>query len=202
VIPVVGEPRDTAPALELSLGEKHYRRSELPWSDAGSLAARVRLAVAGERLAITVDVRKADGLVFAPPRERNDLDNEPPDINSDGLQIHLAPSDPHAAVTSWLLVPESGTNGVRVSGAREAPRIDATWEPTASGYRVRTFIPLTDAMRHDGFDLDLIVNEMSADRERRRGQLVLSGGGDWIYLRGDRQSREALLPFVVENGTP
>ena len=33
---------------------------------------------------------------------------------------------------------------------------------------------------------NLIVNERSADRERRRGQLVLSGGGGFAYLRGDR----------------
>jgi hypothetical protein len=32
-----------------------------------------------------------------------------------------------------------------------------------------------------------MVNEISRDRERRRGQLVLSGGsGEFIYLQGDR----------------
>jgi hypothetical protein len=34
---------------------------------------------------------------------------------------------------------------------------------------------------------DVIVNERPADRERRRGQLALSGGGEFGYLRGDRQ---------------
>jgi hypothetical protein len=63
---------------------------------------------------------------------------------------------------------------------------------------LRAEIALTDAMRRDGFDLDLIVNEISPDRERRRGQLVLSGSnGEWIYLCGDRQPRESFMPFVV-----
>jgi hypothetical protein len=29
---------------------------------------------------------------------------------------------------------------------------------------------------------------MQPGRERRAGQLVWSGGGGWVYLRGDRQS--------------
>ncbi len=50
------------------------------------------------------------------------------------------------------------------------------------------------------FTLDLIVNEITADRERRRGQLVLSGAdGEWIYLRGDRQDAPRALPFHLSN---
>jgi hypothetical protein len=33
---------------------------------------------------------------------------------------------------------------------------------------------------------------MHPGRLRRAGQLVWSGGGGWVYLRGDRQSPEAL----------
>jgi hypothetical protein len=48
------------------------------------------------------------------------------------------------------------------------------------------------------FALDLIVNEISAGRARRRGQLVLSGGEDgWVYLRGDRHPLDRLLPFML-----
>ncbi len=37
------------------------------------------------------------------------------------------------------------------------------------------------------FHFDLIVNERPPERERRRGQLVLSGArGEFVYLRGDR----------------
>jgi hypothetical protein len=34
---------------------------------------------------------------------------------------------------------------------------------------------------------DLLVNRREPGRERRSGQLVWSGGGGWVYLRGDRQ---------------
>jgi hypothetical protein len=34
---------------------------------------------------------------------------------------------------------------------------------------------------------DVAVNEMQPERERRVAQLIWSGGGGWIYLRGDRQ---------------
>jgi hypothetical protein len=45
--------------------------------------------------------------------------------------------------------------------------------------------------------LDVIVNDMSPTRTRRRGQLVLSGGGGWVYLQGDRQSPSRFLPIVI-----
>jgi hypothetical protein len=49
--------------------------------------------------------------------------------------------------------------------------------------------------------IDVIVNEMPAARERRRGQLVLSGArGEFVYLRGDRQPLERFVPFVVTDG--
>jgi hypothetical protein len=45
-------------------------------------------------------------------------------------------------------------------------------------------------------DLDLLLNETAPGRERRRGQLALSGGGgEYLYLRGDRQPPERLIPF-------
>jgi len=44
--------------------------------------------------------------------------------------------------------------------------------------------------------LDLIVNERPVGRERRRGQLVLSGArGEFVYLRGDRHDLERLIPI-------
>ena len=193
----------TTAGLELAMAEKHYRRSELAWKDAGAPTARVRLVSAGSILVVQVDVRKAGPVSFAPARERNDLDNEPPDINSDGLQIHLASAEPGSPASSWLLVPESAGARVRVSRSSGAPDIAATWQPTPTGYSLRCEIPLTAEMRQHGFDLDLVVNEISPDRERRRGQLVLSGAdGEWIYLRGDRQPRESFVPFVVGDRAP
>ena len=46
--------------------------------------------------------------------------------------------------------------------------------------------------------LDVIVNEMPAGRERRRGQLVLSGArGEFVYLRGDRHDPTRLLALTL-----
>jgi hypothetical protein len=49
-------------------------------------------------------------------------------------------------------------------------------------------------------DLDLIVNEKPPGRERRRGQLLLSGAsGEFVYLRGDRHEVARLLRFSLKN---
>jgi hypothetical protein len=135
--------------------------------------------------------------VFAERLAHNPLDNERPDINSDGIQIHLADPDSATGVLTWLLVPEPGRDDVRVTPPVYGPPLAATWAPVRNGYVVRCALSLTPASIRDGFALDVIVNEISPDRLRRRGQLVLSGGGEWIYLRGDRQQRERLLPFIV-----
>jgi hypothetical protein len=42
------------------------------------------------------------------------------------------------------------------------------------------------------------VNETTAQRERRRGQLVMSGAsGEFVYLRGDRHDPARLIPLVL-----
>ena len=185
-------------ALVLTMGEDHYRRSELAWADAGRPVARVRLSASGTVLHIAVDVRKDAPLAFAPPRSENHLDNEHPDINSDGIQIHLADAAPDSTAQTWLLVPIVGRADVRVRAPDAAPDLDATWAVAPGGYIVRCSIALPPRMAREGFDLDVIVNEIAPGRERRRGQLVLSGGrGEWIFLRGDRQSRDRLLPFAI-----
>jgi hypothetical protein len=44
----------------------------------------------------------------------------------------------------------------------------------------------------------VLVNESAPGRDRRRGQLVLSGArGEFVYLRADRHERERLLRFAV-----
>jgi hypothetical protein len=201
-IPVLS-PRDDHPlvgALEIPLGEAHYRRSEQSWQEAGSPTAVIRLGGTAESVIVEADVAKPDGGIFAPARERNELDNEHPDVNSDGVQLYLAaPDDPVGA--GWLLVPEAPGGEVRVTriaGAIDALPIACRWAPTPRGYRLRCELPLADGMRRTGVELDVIVNEIAAGRERRRGQLVLSGGdGEWVYLRGDRQPRGRYLPFAI-----
>jgi hypothetical protein len=57
-------------------------------------------------------------------------------------------------------------------------------------------VPLSSATRE--LAADVIVNETSPDRVRRRGQLVLSGAdGEFVYLRGDRHDPERLLRFSL-----
>ena len=198
--------------LTYHLGAAHYRRSELAWAAAGRPVAEVTLALDGDALVVDVQVRKSDPLALAPPRAENELDNEHPDINGDGVQIHLSPpgggADGDDARWHWLVVPQPGAEpSARVSaqGAGALP-LDATAGQIAGGYAVRCRVRLPDSLRpRPGREvpilLDVLVNEMPPWRERRRGQLVLSGGCDeTVFLRGDRQPAARLLPFLLVDG--
>ncbi|MFN8667095.1 MAG: heparinase II/III family protein [Gemmatimonadaceae bacterium] len=183
-----------------ALGESHYRRSELDWRDAGSPRARVAVAATEREIVVDFDVLKQP-VVFAPAREQNPLDNEHPDTNSDGVQLYIGSGLGDPRYYAWILVPEPERGSVRVSTrAAFGPPITphATAALTSKGWALRVAVPRS-ALALEGagdFTLDAIVNEISPDRERRRGQLVLSGGsGEWVYLRGDRQESERALPF-------
>ena len=68
--------------------------------------------------------------------------------------------------------------------------VRGTWQPTEEGYRITAAIspPGWSALRSgERIGFDLLVNEMQSGRLRRAGQLVWSGGGGWVWLRGDRQ---------------
>ena len=124
----------------------------------------------------------------------NRYDNEQPDINGDGVQLHvMTPS----GLAGWMLIPERGSGSVRVRPigspvAIPVPR--ATWKAVNVGYELDFELsPIPTA-------IDVIVNEMPAGRERRRGQLVLSGShGDFVYLRGDRQDADRLIALKVDD---
>ena len=190
----------------IQLGIAHYRRSEQSWDEAGRPRATVAMAATPTELYIDVTVEKSS-LAFAAARAVNPLDNEHPDINSDGVQLYLAgvnaAGQPRSS--SWILVPEVPAPNVRVTlrettNGKSAAPIAASWRPMARGYAMRVRVPL-EAFASDGsFFGDVIINEMPSppERERRRGQLVLSGGrGEWIYLRGDRQDASRFLRFVI-----
>ncbi|MDQ3998189.1 MAG: heparinase II/III family protein [Gemmatimonadota bacterium] len=184
-----------------ALGERHYRRSEESWEDAGRPTATVSIGWAGAELCIDADVAKATDPVFVPSTATNPYDNEPPDINGDGLQVYLRTSD---AAGAWILIPEPHDGAVRVRsipgwGDLHTPR--ASWRRTATGYAVRLAIPVDESVAREGMpiEFDVIVNETVPGRERRRGQLVLSGAvGEFAYLAGDRHDPARLLSFVLE----
>lgn len=193
-----------ATPLVFELGEPHYARSELTWREAGTPTARVALGADRDALRMAVEVR-APNPVFAPAMAENELDNEPADVNRDGVQVHVVPAgdEPDAPnERAWLLVPEPGGGRVRVTarGATGLGDIAATWRPTAEGYALHCAIPraaLGDIARGP-FRLGVLVNDMGPGRERRRGQLVLGGGaGDFVYLRGDRHPLHRYLWFTL-----
>jgi hypothetical protein len=202
-----------APSLDgdapsFALGEWHWRGAEDAWSDAGSPRARVAAARVGDELVLDVEVAKREPH-FAPRRDENPLDNEHPDTNSDGVQIHLAlpaPEGDAPRAYSWLLVPEPDGDAVRISPrlvAAPALPLRACWRATEEGYAIRVMLPIgAHGIRaRETVLLDVIVNEMPAWRERRRGQLVLSGTapGERAYLLGDRHAVDRFAHFVIDD---
>ncbi len=182
------------------LAEESYRRSEHSWRMAGEPRAHVEVSVMGADLRVTVEVRKQP-LIFRARGDDPALDNEHPDIHSDGVQVHLLTGDA-LAQAAWLIVPEPGANQVRIRRTGHAQPADpsCTCARLADGYRVGMTFPLEaiTSPRTRTFALDVLVNEIGAGRVRRRGQLVLSGGaGEYVYLRGDRQPPDRFLWFEV-----
>ena len=189
----------------IELGESHYRRSESTWSESGRPSARVTLRRADDALDVSIDVAIDAACAhptFVPEGRENPLDNERPEINGDGVQLYIRPADADH-VLGWLLVPSAGGNHVRVipldPRAAGAP-IVARWERTSAGYALAVRIGwsiLGAPGADDRVGLDVLVNETTPERERRRGQLVLSGArGEFVYLQGDRHDPTRLLALA------
>lgn len=194
-------------ALLLPLGAMHYLGTEESFSDAGEPTATVQLARTETHL--IADIEAATGPIVAPEPDgngvlQNDLDNERADVNADGVQWYIGRTDAKRWAAGGLLVP------VSTRGDSERPRAhslvadgaiecDATWRETSDGWAMRLVWRL-DALPVDAdgcVAFDLIVNERPPERERRRGQLVLSGGGGFSYLRGDRHDPARSLVVAV-----
>lgn len=186
---IVGEPGDPIDgALTSLLDEPFYVRTELSWREADCPTAFVQLAATETEFVADVDVRTGQ-LVIADAGIENPLDNEKNDINGDGLQWYLAESLESGWVAGAIVVPDvidSPRVVEIVPGMKVMPK--TTWRPTRTGWAVRLVWRRANLPRgYDGIvRFDLVINERSVDRERRRGQLVLSGGGGFGYLRGDR----------------
>ncbi len=190
-------------ALALELGENHYRRSELDWLAHRKPTASVRIIADADSLLVGVRVRK-DPLHFAEARREPYLDNEHPDVNSDGIQFHLVlpgGTSANAADAAFLLVPQGSSLRVVARAPRWKSALrESGWKLLNAGYSVALRIG-RDSLPDNGagvFFADVIVNLLADNRERRSGQLVMSGAaGEWTYLMGDRQSPETLLPFRI-----
>lgn len=178
------------------LGESEYRRTDEDWRACGAPTARVAIGVTDDQLIVDVLVR-TDAPVFVPAGTENPYDNESADINGHGVQLYLADRN---ATGGFVLVPEATSAEVRVRrvpGWGSMPLPTATWQRVPGGFTVRVSIDRRGLPHHELW-LDLIVNDAAAGRERRRGQLVLSGAaGEWAWLRGDRHDPSRLIPFRI-----
>jgi hypothetical protein len=182
------------------LGGADWRWTEDDWATAGHPSGRVIIRAergpAGATLHVAVHVLKA-APTFAPARADNSLDNEHPDINSDGLQLHVAA--PALGEARWLVVPD-GQGRARVTARTPGTdfcTLSVRTEVTPAGWVARLALGL-DAMTARRFHLGLVVNEIAPGRERRRGQLVLGGArGQRAYLAGDRLDLAAAPLFAV-----
>jgi hypothetical protein len=139
-----------------------------------------------------------DAPVFVPAGAVNPFDNEHPDINGHGVQLYLATENDGGA---WVLVPEADSNRVRartLEGWGSLPAPIAEWRAVPDGFELRATVPASTG-ESGLFALDVLVNDATPGRTRRRGQLVLSGAeGEFVYLRGDRHDPSRLIPFSVD----
>ncbi len=165
-----------------------FRRAEDPWEGADAFSARAYLNLGGGRLFIGVDVTAPDPCFRPNDAPDPELDNEPPDLDSDGLQLYLET----AMFYGWLIVPDPAdrarlrVSAVRGTDAEPEMVVEGAWAPTPRGYRVTLAVevPEEDLV---SFGFDLAVNRAREGRERRVGQLVWSGAkGTRLYLAGDR----------------
>ncbi|MEP6765918.1 MAG: heparinase II/III family protein [Gemmatimonadaceae bacterium] len=187
-------------AARFKLGEANYVGTEQTWAEADEPVATIQVGVTVHSLVI--DVLARTGPIIIPNfHEDNALDNERRDVNADGVQIHVGRKvgDPWSA--AWIVIPDrSSLPNARVTPVTASSSVIEThWALAEGAWVMRCLIPLGDLqLDTDGtIALEVIVNERSSDRVRRRGQLVLSGGGGYGYLRGDRTDSTNALTFRV-----
>ncbi len=183
------------------LGEADYRRSETSWMDAGCPEATVTMSAAGGQLDVEVRVLKREPLVFVGDGQENLLDNEPAEINGDGIQLYVVAADMPGG---WTIVPVKESDrarGRRVRGWEALPLRDASWCASDDGYVIRVSVELPPPALGGIAHVGVLVNETAPGRARRRGQLVLGGAeGEWVYLRGDRIDPAHLLAVRLPAG--
>lgn len=186
-------------ALQFELDEAHYVRTDLPWIHAGAPTATVQLVTTAVHFVVDIDARTGP-MALRVDAVENPLDNERADTNADGIQWYIGDDESAAWVAGGLIVP-IGVGNVRATSLVAASHLspDVEWQETAAGWAIRLRWRREQLPRaRDGRLLfDVILNERSPERERRRGQLVLSGGGGFGYVRGDRHEASRALRVVL-----
>lgn len=182
---------DGGDPLELD-HEDQYRRSEEPYTGPEEFSARAYANWNEAGFFLGVEVFKPELIARDPDSPPLQLDNEPDEIHSDGLQVYLKlPQD--GLVYGFLVVPSRrGDLKVRgVEGTAGRPElVNGAWSETDSGYLITLAVSVpqfAELRPGEEIGFDLLINRMLPDRLRRAGQLVWSGGGGWVWLRGDRQ---------------
>ncbi len=193
---------DAAPALDgtlagfdtsepLQLDDEHqYFRSEEPYPGPDDFSAAGYVNWDQDGIYLAVEVTKAEVVLRPPDAAPLRLDNEPDDLNCDGVQVYYRVGE--RETLGYLIRPgvEGALLARRVTGpVRDPVVLRGAWKRTPTGYALTAAIPcpgLNELPPGTSVRFDLLVNEMRPERIRRAGQLVWSGGPGWIYLRGDR----------------
>jgi hypothetical protein len=187
---------DFSEPLELD-HEDQYRRSEEPYTGPEDFSATAAVHWDEHGVYVGVDVRKPELRIRDAAAAPLRLDNEPDDIHADGVQIYVRPAADRP-VYGFLVLPSGENGSIRVHHAAgtagDTAMVRGAWQPTDQGYSLTVGIALPEwsPRPEDQVGFDLLVNRIEEGRERRSGQLVWSGGGGWVYLRGDRQDPSAL----------
>lgn len=177
--------------------DDQYRRSEEPYQGPDQFSALARVAWDEQALYLAVQVTHPDPVFRSDRSAALKLDNEPDLIHADGIQVQLRLPDDRTF--AWVISPEASNSALRVHPVSGTPatasQVKGGWRRTDDGYHLTIGfeLPGWPPARTDGnLGFDLQVNQMQPGRLRRAGQLVWSGGGGWVYLRGDRQDLRRL----------
>ena len=176
--------------------EDQYRRSEEPYPGPEQFSASAAVHWDEHGIYVGVAVRNPEVRIRSASDPPLRLDNEPDDIHTDGVQVYVRPAADRP-VYGFLATPSGADGSVRVRAAGDTAgdpaMVRGAWQPTDDGYSLTLGIGLPDWSARPGEEIqfDLLVNRVEEGRERRSGQLVWSGGGGWVYLRGDRQDPSA-----------
>ncbi|MES2522038.1 MAG: heparinase II/III family protein [Gemmatimonadota bacterium] len=195
-------------AIPIPLGAAHYRGTEQSFKEAGEPTAMLQLTRNETHLVMDVIAFTGEIVVPTPDGDGvlvNPLDNERADVNADGLQWYIGRPGASSWTAAGLIVPASDSADApdqpraHALVPTESPPPDVVWSETEDGWAMRLSWPLDSLpVDVDGcIAFDVIVNERPADRERRRGQLVLSGGDGFAYLRGDRHDPDRAVVIGV-----